>query len=449
MAADERDSKFERALARHFSRASGDTRCPDGEILAAYCEGSLSGEEMTKWKEHISACAQCQGALSLVEQSENVLTAEEQNQQELEPVAQVTAATAMAARTSMPQVAAATIAPASVSKPTPVRKLRPRAAWSWIIPLGAVAASVIVWVGTYELRSQRARETQVALNRLPAPLPAAPEANVREEQEKKEAPVARTRTVPSAQKPAAASPNVSAAQSPSPATPPARKELAQKARQDSPAAKGGVISGLESRPAVSSYAGSADALESPLPAPKPEAQAAPPSVSAQQSEKNKKVQFSNAVIAGQSQPPAAAPNMRAAEVVAVPNNNLVQTALTNPRYIVAPGERHAWRLGDGGLIESSTDRGKSWKPQSSGVSTDLTAGSATSDQVCWVVGKSGALLLTVDGGKHWNQVTSPITSDLGGVHATDASHASIWDVSNRNSFETQDGGVTWQRIANE
>jgi len=136
-------------------------------------------------------------------------------------------------------------------------------------------------------------------------------------------------------------------------------------------------------------------------------------------------------------------------MVAAPNQDLMQAALANRRYILAPGEKHAWRLGDAGLIEVSTDGGKTWKSQNSGVSTDLTAGSATSDKICWVAGKSGTLLLTVDGGEHWNLVSSPITTDLGGVHATDASHASIWDLSNRNSFETNDGGVTWQRTANE
>lgn len=429
MPADERDSQFERALLRHLSGASGDSACPDAEILAAYHERSLSVEELARWKEHMAACARCQEALSLVEQSETVLTAEEQNQHELEPVAQLTAA----------------------AGPAPVHRLRPRAAWSWIVSLGAVAAGAIVLVGVHEIRSQRVKETQVALERLPAPLPAPPQASAKEELKKEEAPVARTPNGPSVGKPIASASNVSALQSPALASPPARKESAQSAQRDSSSAKGGVIAGLEPAPSVSSYAADAQALQTnALPAPKPAPPVpAAPNVSSQQSEENKKVQFSKTRIAGQLQAPAAAPTMTSAEVVALPTDNLVQTALTNRRYIVALGENHAWRLGDRGLIETSTDHGKTWKPQSSGVSTDLTAGSATSDEVCWVVGKSGTLLLTVDGGKHWNQIASPIAADLGGVHASDASHASIWDVSNRVSFETNDGGVTWQRIANE
>ena len=80
---------------------------------------------------------------------------------------------------------------------------------------------------------------------------------------------------------------------------------------------------------------------------------------------------------------------------------------------------------------------------------DLRAGSATSDRVCWLIGGAGTILLTTDGGKHWKQVTSPMVEDLGGIHARDAQHASIWDVPNRKSFETDDGGTTWKRTANE
>jgi photosystem II stability/assembly factor-like uncharacterized protein len=119
------------------------------------------------------------------------------------------------------------------------------------------------------------------------------------------------------------------------------------------------------------------------------------------------------------------------------------------RYIVAPGMKSVWRVGDAGKIERSTDRGETWLEQSSGVTADLTAGSATSDQVCWVIGKTGTILLSTDGGKHWKRVASPIPGDIGGIHATDALHASIWDVPNHMNFETNDGGATWNRVANE
>ena len=128
---------------------------------------------------------------------------------------------------------------------------------------------------------------------------------------------------------------------------------------------------------------------------------------------------------------------------------LVQLAAANALYIVAPDKKVGWRVGDAGKIERTTDYGKTWKEQTSGVSTDLRTGSATSGKVCWVVGKAGTILLTTDGGKHWKQISSPISGDVGGIHAGDALRASIWDLPNRNSYETADGGVTWRRTANE
>jgi hypothetical protein len=128
---------------------------------------------------------------------------------------------------------------------------------------------------------------------------------------------------------------------------------------------------------------------------------------------------------------------------------LAQLAASDPRYIVAPDQKRAWRVGDGGKIERTTDRGNTWKPQSSGVLADLRAGSATSGRVCWIIGKAGTILLTTDGGNRWKQVTSPIADDIGGIRATDAERASVWDLSNRIHFETSDGGATWTRAANK
>jgi len=125
------------------------------------------------------------------------------------------------------------------------------------------------------------------------------------------------------------------------------------------------------------------------------------------------------------------------------SKDLLRFAAEDHRLIVSPGQRHVWRVGEGGSIQRSTDGGKTWKKQNSGVTVDLTSGSAASDKVAWIAGKSGTLLLTTDGGKHWKQITTPISGDLGGVHAVDATHASIWDMPNRERFETSDRGETW------
>ncbi len=73
MAFDDRDPKFERALAQHLRGGAAQATCPDAETLAAYHERNLSIDEMARWKEHISACEACQEALALVETTENQL----------------------------------------------------------------------------------------------------------------------------------------------------------------------------------------------------------------------------------------------------------------------------------------------------------------------------------------------------------------------------------------
>jgi len=48
MPADDRDQKFERALAQHLRRGSAQTGCPDAETLAAYQERSMSPGDMAR-----------------------------------------------------------------------------------------------------------------------------------------------------------------------------------------------------------------------------------------------------------------------------------------------------------------------------------------------------------------------------------------------------------------
>jgi len=123
--------------------------------------------------------------------------------------------------------------------------------------------------------------------------------------------------------------------------------------------------------------------------------------------------------------------------------------IPNQHLIAAPGSSIRWLAGRAGLIEFSGDNGASWSVQTSGVAVDLLTGSAPSDKTCWMVGRAGTILLTVDGGAHWSVIHSPLTEDLGGVRATDALHATIWNLPNSKSFGTSDGGITWKPIANQ
>ena len=51
-----------------------------------------------------------------------------------------------------------------------------------------------------------------------------------------------------------------------------------------------------------------------------------------------------------------------------------------------PSGSTLWRAGKGGIIERSTDAGKTWVPQTSPTQEDWLAGAAVSDTVCWVGG---------------------------------------------------------------
>ena len=445
MPTDDRDQQFERALARHLRNASPDSACPDAETLAAYHERTLPLEEMAGLKEHIAGCARCQESLALVEQSGN-LPAEEWELGEVSqtPEEMAIPKTLRAAR-NIPQSEVALSGAAAAVTAKPYQTVSTRPPWRWIVPVGALAAGVIVWVGVREIRTQHIQQmenAQMAESRpTPPQLPQSryePSEPLRKEEPAK----------PSPQKVSPERAASRATLTPSPSG----IDLALSEKKDAGRAKEGErVTAQLAAPTVSGDVGKSRAMDA-LPRPLAGAPATAGPGANRQADK-KKEELAGSVtdsVAVASASPAL--NAASVQVAAMQGGNVAELrklATTDRRYILAPGEKQAWRLGDAGTIERSTDRGKTWKPEQSGVTADLTAGSAPSDQVCWVVGKRGTLLLTTDGGIHWKLLSSPITEDLGGIHAIDAMQASIWDVPNRKSFETSDGGATWTPTTNE
>ena len=495
MPTDDREQQFERALARLLRDASPDSQCPGAETLSAYHERTLPLDQMALWKEHVSGCVLCQEILALVEQSENVRTDEwEENGV---PVAGYEEMAAVPMRAAAPKSSKAQtvhrLAVAAEAATLPPAGSRAR--WRWIVPVGAVAAAVIAWVGVREMRIQHRSEVanvQTAQNlrtepTLSAPLTsradqltdqgrkeALPSATLDEViREKKMAPVA-PKAVPHAVVPAAGAaaygtasgvgggvaggvPGGVAASSNEAAKPPTLdRKYSQFAAPPPPAAssadalKGRDAEKAVAAPAAPSPAAAARARISTANAPAPEQK----QLQKQQEEmprgvtESVTVQAQNETVEVQSAP-ADAISAKAISNLPVQGRNfqnLVRLTAADQRYIVAPGAKYVWRVGDAGKIEHSADSGKTWKPQQSGVTADLTAGSANSDKICWIVGRAGTVLLTTDGGKHWKRIFSPALEDLGGIQAMDALHASIWDISKRVTFETADGGVTWQQV---
>ena len=126
----------------------------------------------------------------------------------------------------------------------------------------------------------------------------------------------------------------------------------------------------------------------------------------------------------------------------------------------SPDGKTFWRLGISGRIEHSTDQGRNWQVQPSGVSAGLVTGVAVSDQVAWIIGSGGILLRTTDG-KQWQRVATPgspraETSSAGEraaeataappqwtqVDASDALHATITSADSQQ-FATANGGLSW------
>jgi hypothetical protein len=162
----------------------------------------------------------------------------------------------------------------------------------------------------------------------------------------------------------------------------------------------------------------------------------------------------DAKSAAAGQIPSAAPPSAAAETVDLSAGSRDVSSFRMaksrfPRLVSAPDGKVIWRLGMAGRIEQSRDAGLTWSPQTSGTTADLFLGSAPSELACWVIGNEGTILRTADGGAHWISVPSPISQKLNLIRASDALHATVWDMSRRNSFQTEDGGATWKQLAGQ
>ena len=519
MPSDDRDQQIDRALARHLRSASPDAACPDAEILAAYHERALSLEEMAHWKTHMASCSRCQETLALLEQTESV--AANDWEKEGVPAALQASRSLSAGRDIAEEKPAAEMSAAAA--PTPVAlprapkvvaQTRRRVPWSIVVPAGALAAGLLVWVAVHEgprFSLQEKARLQVAENREAAPPVSSTAPQTGKTEMRDEGAASLQSNVRSDRKtsPALTSPTVHA---PAPfktytAVPPSAPKESVGSEQDRlrqlEASKPGVSSGAR---ATSGFVAGKRAVAAAPVAPRAAARDAGGPMVANQQQIQTQNQIANQYSNQAPAPPAnqaangavnqaadqakvqaehqpagqekkdtqstskqknervtVAATTEAVEVTSAESSNtmsnLSTTALNGRQFssllllksnfIAAPNNKHGWRVGPAGKIERSTDAGKSWKMQKSGVTTDLLSGSAPSENVCWIVGKAGTLLLTSDGGKHWKPLASPISDDLGGVHALDAQHASIWDVPNHKRFETSDGGLTWTQVANE
>jgi hypothetical protein len=475
MVPDERDRKFDKALSRHLrslapsgeaaksrvDAAFESTSCADLETLAAYHERSLLAQEMNSFKEHIVGCAHCQSILAQLE-STNAIPLQAEMQEETP-----------ALQEAMPMAAAEKSSPAA--QPRMLIKTRssrlylgPR--WKWLAPAGALAAGLLVWVALHEnqqLVLHNTNEVKLATKQAPvSPSPSAPtgviqgtpvplskHAITKPQSAVDEFASANTRAEPGAadlrQRKLDYQARVSPSRTLADKERETRKDTTRDATADSLAAA--IQTDLDAKAVP------------PTAQEKVEVQAEEQAANAQIQNQNQYVYNApktpgpaplgqaNSLKKTKAAPPAPTPPAAAGGVAGFTSATAMESAvISNSHLISPPGSSVIWRAGRAGLIEFSPDKGASWSRQTSGVLADLLTGSAPSDKVCWIVGRAGTVLLTIDGGEHWKLISSPLKEDLGGVQATDALHATIWDAIRKwKSFETSDGGLTWKLLPNQ
>lgn len=464
MAAEE-DKKFEAVLGgflvNDLRARAGNLHCPESDVLAAYHERSLLPEEMNSWKEHIVGCARCQAVLAGLEATDAIpLRAPEEASEKEEALLPKSAEPpAVAHEGGKPT-------PAKFPPKTRIREISRGVRWQWLAPAGALAAGLLVWVAWHENQplpwktptevKTAARErssksaTLPASPRQTAPSPpsdqtqtshlversknqaaagetlSADETRMSEALKQLEEPAARVRRAPSANK----------------------RRVPKDAAEDLTAGRAQNQPAQEPKPGV---AADAETVVVPTEATNAQMQAQQSPLGAQKSAAPIPQPESETKSKTESRVPAMRPAVAAPPSPSAPaavNGNLrtshaLMVRAPDWHLIVTPSKKALWRAGPAGMIESSSDGGASWSRQTANVLVDLTAGSAPSEKVCWIVGRAGTILLTTDAGSHWALLHSPLEEDLRGVRATDALHATIWNLGNTKVFETADGGVTW------
>ena len=452
------------AAAALRSGAEIHSACPDAEVIAAYADRSLNAAEVEKWEAHFAACTQCRHVLALLATSTgDSIASGLASEPALEPAPEDVQ--------QIEQLVAAAASPSTA--PTSIQSAArpPRRSKLWLAPLVGVmgaAAALVLWLA---LRPA-APPTQTVAEIPPSAAPAAPGPSSPAVNSAPPNPSSATAQTSNSQ-----SSGSEIAQTGIPA-PPAAASTAAKRSEPAPAAGRELDQAKQETPAKEPQ--KVDAVAAPAPAPpenaavagsggasaSAEARAAAPAapgstdeaitelntahrseVPRLETQKNTPSAAPSPGAASANQPAAQAagrPAVLAGTASALSNGTVAGLAkTTNPgTTFAAPGGR-LWRVGPAGRIERSGDKGATWQPQSSGVTSDLLAGVAVSGQVAWAVGRAGIILRTTDG-ETWQRVPPPngLMLDWTRIKAADALHISITSSDGRG-FRTENGGNTW------
>ena len=109
-----------------------------------------------------------------------------------------------------------------------------------------------------------------------------------------------------------------------------------------------------------------------------------------------------------------------------------------------PSATTGWAVGAGGVMATTTNRGRTWRTVRSGTREDLSSVSFCSSRVGFAVGASGTVLRTTDAGATWMTLSDPSYSgsNYSAVTCIDVEHTWISD-GYGFVYTTSDGGNTW------
>lgn len=431
------------SLARRVGQAldrlkPGEARdCPDAEIIAAYSEQALTPGETARWESHFATCARCRNVLRVLAASSDAPLAEKEVSHLGELVSAARAPVAIDSRV------------AGSARPS-------RAAWRtrWLAPAIGIAAVLIVWLAMRPpWRATNRGSSQVLVARAPkeelppsAPPPAAEQA-LKDNQARDQKAPAREDYLAKA-----LPPNSSANAQAKAGTAPGG-EAGAAAGQGLPSVTGAANAVPEKKASdAASNERQLQASAPPAPPAPPSPSSAAPHSTAQSvivTEAAPTIETTNGALSSSTQPeaPANLPlNGRNFQSLSRVGGTPGNAVLLKP-----PSGTSFWRAGKGGVIERSTDAGKTWVSQMSPSQQDWLAGAPFSDTVCWLAGRKGAIARTVDG-EHWDLIPPPtqaagaggVQPDWIGISALDALGATLISADGRK-FTTSDGGMTWQR----
>lgn len=449
MPSDDRERSFENALASHLRAGSsaGDAHgaCSDAETLAAYHERSLATEQMASLKAHVTDCERCRQILAHLDATDEI------------PVA-----AANMARQEIP-AAGSNVRVLPARRPT---------LWRWVAPAGSLAAALLVWVAVHENNAARipVQATRVDLKQaetaknLPASLPSLTPPSQDATRKKEIAPsgaLSALNTAPTSQTAGAPKPPLQSLLKQEGSSDAGKKSwVAEDSRQMadnslnrevSPAPEEALQSRTEVLDRIQTAKADAAKIEAENKAanakrdallPGSRQQPAPAAAPAVSSARAQASSEPAGVSGGVAQQQEIAGMSKFSEKAKMRLANSISEVT-----IAAPGGTVSWRVGQAGIIEFSPDAGKTWTLQSSGVTTDLLGGSAPTDKICWIVGSSGTILRTTDSGTHWQKVHPPTQDDLRSVFAVDARQATVSPAN--GTYQTTDGGATWNKLAPE